>query len=442
MDYLFICNSGEALPIAYRLQKEKQSVVCYIHNQKYRQNYDGMVKKVQMKGLLSAVEKADLVIFDMNKPVENAHDRNLQKVFKARGKWLYGSIADAIRKKGKRVLGVSTWTEQVELDRNKGSELAAQAGLKIPLTYEFSSLSEGAGFLGKQKKKIWVFKPYENQDLDLTYVERSPGELFLKLTGEYKKRLPQKTGFILQEVVDGVEISSEAWWTGSKWTCFNHTIEDKCFMNFDLGLRIGSANNTVWLKTKKGLNTDVFERLTPKIKQSGYVGPVDINCIVSRKDHKAYFLEFTPRLGYDAIYCLLALLSGSLTGFFEYVSELSSKKPRFRDGYASSIRVSVPPYPYEEPALLERAKGIDIGGDFNGMWLEDVCWNDGIKCCGADGIIGVMVGRGNSIGGSVGNVYRQIGRTKIAGYVQYRTDLGKRAQRAVKKLKEWQVEVG
>lgn len=439
--FLFICNSGEALPIAHRIRREGDQVDVYIHNRTFARNYDGILPKLSMKGLRGAVDRADLVVFDMNKPVENQHDKNLQKLFGAKGDGLYGSLANAIRATGRRVLGSSGWTERIELSRDMGSNVAAGLGLSIPDTQRFRSLSDGLRYLNAHPKQRWVFKPSDNQDLDLTYVEQAPGELVLKMEGEIKARLPEKTAFILQEVIDGVEISTEGWFRGDRWWGFNHTIEDKCLMNYDLGPRIGSANNTVWIKRKPGLLTKELQKMTPKLKRAGYIGPVDVNAIVSARDHKPYFLEFTPRLGYDAVYCTLALTRGKIGDFFRYAGGLSEKRPRFSGGYASSVRVSVPPYPYEEGNLLERARGIAIDGQLDDFWMEDVYNDNGLKCAGADGILGVVTGIGNSIGGSAGNVYRNIEGIRIAGYRQYRTDLGKRARSARRKLTGWSLEV-
>jgi len=429
MKFLFIENSGEGLPVAARLDREAgHKVVVYIHNERFQRCFDGMLDKTDLKGLSREVEKAHLVVFSMNKPVENEHDKSLQKLFGATGDGLFGSIADALRKQGKIVLGVSAWGEKAELARQAGSELATKIGLAIPETHKFQTLGEGAKFL-KGRRNLWVFKPFENQDLDLTYLEQFPGELLLKLTGEYKKRLPEKTAFILQEKIEGNEIDSEAWFNGSRWVCHNHTVEDKHFLTGNLGMHVGSMNNTVWMTGRKGLLSDVFNRLAPYAKKNGHIGPWNITTIVSNKDRKPYFLEHSPRMGWDALYCLLTLLNSPLSAFFEYVSGMSRKRPAFNKGFASSIRISIPPYPYEDEKLLERARDVAVGGNIKNVWLEDVYKNGSdLKCAGADGIIGVLAMRGLSVAQSAGKVYRAADKLKIGSYLEYRTDLGARAR--------------
>jgi phosphoribosylamine--glycine ligase len=442
MIYFFITNTGEALPIAKRLKEEGHQVTTYIHNRAFRSNYDGMIAKLEMRQVVAQARQADLVVFDMVRPVENKDDRALQKMFGVKGNDLFGPIADSLRGRGIDCLGAASFAGNIELDRDAGADLAKKVGLGMPQAESFNSLAEGIRFLKSHRSSRWVFKPYENQDLDLTYVECFPGELIDLMGGQFKKRLPAGVDFLLQEVIDGVEISTEAWWTGKKWTWFNHTIEDKRLMTGDLGPRIGSANNVVWLKHKKGLLVDVFERLTPVIKKAGYIGPIDVNCIVGSKDKRPYFLEWTPRFGYDALYCLLELVDGKLSDFFGYVAGLTKKGPKAKPGYASSVRVSVSPYPYEVKELLENAKDVVIGGDLTGLWLEDV-YQDGkeIKCAGSDGVVGVLARHGNTLGGSVKNVYKQAEEVKIAGYAQWRTDLGFRARNALKQLSDMNIVV-
>jgi len=247
--------------------------------------------------------------------------------------------------------------------------------------------------------------------------------------------LPQKVDYLLQEKVEGVEISTEAWWDGKKWGLFNHTIEDKTLMDHELGPRIGSAANVVWLKQKPGLMTEYFKDLTPYVKRAGYIGPVDVNVIVSEKNHKPYFLEWTPRMGYDAVYCL-----AEIVGIAALLSQDSKSKAR--DTFGASVRVSIPPYPYDDSGLLRNAKGIRCGDDPGAMWFEDVQMNgNGLECSGADGIIGVVAQAGGTIDEAVSKVYEQAGNIKIGTYRQYRSDLGERAKEAREKLSSWGLEV-
>lgn len=439
---LFVSNSGESLPVMYRMQQQGYEVAIYIHNPRYRANYEGLVNRVTSSKLPGIVRRADAVVFDILRPNEGSHqDTQLLKVFRCSRQTpeVFGAVADKIRKKV-LTIGASKETATWELDRSKGAKLAESIGIPIPETHDFKRLSEGAAFL-RGKKSRWVFKPHDNNDLDLTYMESYPGELKSKLEGEYRERLGDKIDFILQKVVEGVEISTEGWFDGERFVHFNHTIEDKKLMNGNLGPAIGSQGNTVWVKRDPhGLLVQELGKLAPKLRAAGYIGPIDVNCIVSEDDCRPYFLEWTCRQGYDALYCLLQLLSGGIARF--YLDRFHSE---FLGGYASSQRITVPPFPYSEPDLLrEYAQGVEAQNGFEdkNFWAEDVRQNGKrIECAGADGILGVMAAKGNSIGGSVGNMYRSIDKMRIASTPQYRTDGGQRTEKAISKLKKWGIKI-
>ena len=440
---LWFSNTGEGLPIAYRMKKEnKADIQVYIHSPHYKTAYNPIFKSVKLKDLKKAAFTSDLVIFDITYKNNNTkEDKILSRLFGVKGDdfSLFGKVADVISKHTK-VFGNSEQTEIWEMDRWKGEQIAKQIGLSIPKSYNFSTLSAGISFLKKNKTHKWVFKPLSNMDLDLTYVEHFNGELIDKLMGDYGDRLSAKTNFILQEVISGVELSSEAWFDGNEFYLYNHTIEDKRMMNYDLGLSIGSQNNIVWVsKSNNDIMVKYFDKLKSIIKQTGYIGAVDINTIIDKRPpHNVYFLEFTPRLGYDAIYALLTLLKGSITEFFMI------GKCSFENGYAGAERITIPPYPYSDNKLLGVfAQDVSLGKilSIKDFWAEDIYFNKGWKCAGADGIIGVMTAKGNSIGGAVGNTYRSINKLKISSYLQYRTDLGRRAEKAVKLFEKWGVRV-
>ena len=161
-----------------------------------------------------------------------------------------------------------------------------------------------------------------------------------------------------------------------------------------------------------------------------------------RKDRQAYFLEFSPRLGYDAIYGLLTLLEGSLTDFFT-----KGFKGSFGKGFASSQRLSIPPYPYAGRELLgELAKEVPLEGELGSwpwFWAQDVARDeDGRLCCaGADGILGIATGRGASVGEAVGQVYRHLKGMRVGAYLQYRLDGARRPERALETLAKWRIDV-
>jgi hypothetical protein len=423
MKLLMMSGSGDGLPLAWRLRREGVDVSVYLHSPRYQQNYDGLLPKVTLKNVVKAAAVADTIIFDIVRSNKGERwDAALLKVFglKPTLPSVFGPIADKL-KDSHLVIGDCALGEDLELDRQKGADLAEKMGFSLPEHHEFTSLSEGVRFL-KDRDDLWVFKPSGNQDLDLTYVEKFPGELAAKMQEEYEARLGDSIEYMLQRRMSGLEVSSEVWVGKRGLVHYNHTFETKRLMNGDLGPAIGSQANTVWVD--HDLIAPITEPLTNMgyyLKGQGYCGPCDANCILVGS--VPYFLEWSIREGWDALQCFLSLYPGRLSSFFDggYFAG------QFRDGYAVSQRLTIPPFPYAVPTLLhDMAEGVSImntleASDF--WWGWDILSDAGkIKCGGADGIIGAVTATGKTIDEAWGRCYNNIGKMKVASYLQYRTD--------------------
>jgi len=431
---LFITTSGESLPLAYRMRQEGANCEVYIHHPSYFHGYEGIIDRVKLPGLKKAFQKCEMVVFDITRPNKKEKwDLTMLAMFglKSSERSVFGPVAD-VMKKTHMVVGGANWCEDIELDRALGFKIAKKMGLKIPEWKEFKSFKDGEKFLADQKE-MWILKPQFN--LGFTHKEEWPGELLAKIqewNGKGKKEFP----FILQKLVPGVEISTEAWFDGRDFRTFNHTAEEKLWMTGGLGCAIGCQNTVVWMKENEdGLLSREIRKIEPYLRACNYIGPVDLNVIVDNQT--MWFLEFTPRFGYDALYGLLTLLDEPINNFF-----YKGFRGRWKKGYAAAERLTIPPFPYQDDKLLEEmAAGVRIKNEINRTpwcWFEDVRQGeDGLEVVGADGIVGVVTAHGKTIEEASNDVYSKIKRLKIAGKLQYRTDLGKRAVKAIAKLQGW-----
>lgn len=424
MDILFISNSGECLPIAWRLMQEGMDVGVYIHSPQYRKNYDGMLPKVSVRDLKDVHKTTDTVIFDTTRPNERTkQDIILLKTFglNSASPGVFGPVADKL-KKDHRVIGSSTITEELELDRDKGIKLAEEIGFAIPEFHKFDDLSEGIKFLTKSKKQ-WVFK----SSIEFTYVESFVGELLARML---EKKVIE-CEYVLQEKIEGMEVSTEVWIGKQGPKNLNQTIESKRLMAGNLGPVIGSQSNTVYMKKTDDLISKALLKMADYLHKEDYVGPCGVNCIV--RNQVPYFLEWIPRFGYDALYCLLTLLKGRISDFL-----LTDFDGEFHEGYACSQRISIPPYPYASPSLLRTfAKDVPVESKLMPFfWAQDIYTDAGkIKCVGADGIMGVVTARDEKLEAAWSKVYSAIGKLKIAAPLQYRTDSFKEHSKRIKELK-------
>jgi hypothetical protein len=243
--------------------------------------------------------------------------------------------------------------------------------------------------------------------------------------------------------IHGPEIVTETWWDGNEFVLWNHVIEDRHFMTGNLGPELPCQGTTVWIKKDMdGLVVKQMSGFAPMFQHKKYVGPVSVKCMISEKDHETYYMDAIFGFRFDSIYALLGLINDkSPRSFFA-----QKFRAEWHNGYATSQRITIPPYPYEEKALLEAfAKDVIIQGrigDYPSFWMQDVYSKRGkLHCTGTDAILGIIATRGNSLGGSIGSCYRAIRKLRVGGNLQYRTDAGKKAARIIRQLEKWGISV-
>lgn len=325
-------------------------------------------------------------------------------------------------------IGDSKLASQLEENRLFGITIMEQSDINVP-TYEvFDDIKEARKFVSKTKKR-YVFKPNGGQDQSAftTYVSSSYEDLL-----EYFDKLTEATKgeeFLLQEFVNGgTEISTEAYFNGSDFFLINATLEEKKFMDGNIGPNTGCAGNLVWAYAdepkvfKEGL-----KKLGDYLSNVDYHGMVDLNTIVT--EGELYGLEWTPRFGYDASATLFSLLRTGTFGDFLYAIAAGDTPPAdiVRTGeYAAGVRLSIPPYPSEVKG--KHPEGIPIGKvdpeHLQNMYMWDAHLdNNNLITCGEGwGCIGVPIYTGETPNEAFKKVYERIKKIKIPD-MQYRTDM-------------------
>jgi len=408
--FKLISKDGDGLPIALKF---KDNVQIYIDNNKARKVYDGILPKVESPLQLD-IKKNDIVIFDMVGA---------------------GKEADFLKKKGITVIGAGTFNDKVELDRDFGTEFMSKHGIQTPPTTVFVDFDKARDFIKKTDKR-YVFKPNGNLETDLTYVSTS-AENLLYMLPYLERKVPPGTEFDLQEFVEGVEMSTEAWFNGEHFLLpINSTMEEKKFMNGGLGPNTGCMGNVVWFwddEISEFLYKLLFQKLEPELKKVDFLGPLDINCIWTNEG--PYGLEWTARFGYDAIQAMSRLLSLPMDDFFINLLKID-ETPVTASKYALSIRVSIPPYPLEgdvpELPIGNYKKYLD------NLYFSDVYVDKEdkiLRTAGFDGYILAIAEDGNIISNLQNKVYAIADDIELANK-QYRTDIGDRVPLQRKKVEK------
>jgi phosphoribosylamine--glycine ligase len=366
--------------------------------------FDGLLDKAHDINELN-IESGDMVIFDM--------------VGGGRG-------ADKLINKGIYVVGASGLTDKLELDREFGMRFMKKHGIPIPPSIFVDTIDEAKQIVQKTGKR-YVFKPDGNQPTDLTYVSHDAEDM-LNMLDYFQEKVPDETDFVLQEFVEGIEMSTEGFFNGSKFLHpLNSTFEAKRFMDGDLGPNTGCAGNVVWFwdrETSDKLYSMLFESMEEELAKSGYIGPVDINAIWTEKG--PYGLEFTARFGYDAIQCSSRLIDMELGEFLHELRNLE-EVPINNSSYAMSVRVSIPPYPSEGdiPEIP-----IDLAeAPTDNIYLSDVYLKDGnLRCAGQDGYVVCVAEDGKRLNQLTSRVYEIADQLEIPSK-QYRLDISDRVEK-------------
>jgi phosphoribosylamine--glycine ligase len=401
--FLLMSLKGDGLGFALRLRAAGHEVKARIVGKTERQNYEGLIDKIDKWD--DHLAKDTIVVFDSTGG---------------------GSTADRLRARGHFVFLGSVFADNLELDRELAFELMAQAGIKVPEFKTFYSWEEGRAYVNKHAGKL-VFKPtgkFSDEHGVGSYVSCDKLDMLTML--DYFESISRKSPeFIFQNFVEGIAVSTEGWFNGYEWMePFNHTIEHKAVMNEDLGPSSGCAFNVVWaVRQTNRVIEEGIKLMAPLLRDYNYVGPVDLNTVVNEEG--VWALEFTPRFGYDAFPSLLELVDGDLG---EIVAKMArGEQPDeipLKAGYASAVRVSIPPHPSDE---FVHPGGIPIQGltrsDRPHLYFFEVMLDarDRLVSTRGGGAIAAVTGLGDSIEGSFREPYEICKRMRIPEK-QYRTD--------------------
>jgi phosphoribosylamine--glycine ligase len=333
--FRLIGTHAESVGLALRLKQEGHSVSFYVKDPEAKNVYQGIIERVDSP--VVGIDKDTIVIMDTVG---------------------FGKQADALKKAGYSVYGGSQIADDLELDRSFGIPVAVNAGIEVPKWEEFQDFKAAIKFV-EDSDCAWVMKPEHNKDGIQTYVSTSPEDM-VDMLEYFSEKWKNGVDFVLQEVVEGTEVSSEAWVSNGTIVpnSYNNTWEMKRFMNGDLGPNTGCMASTVKFNALPWLYNETFKKLEPWLKAQKYNGPLDINCIVDNSG-TPYFLEWTSRFGYSAIYAFIQGLNMGLGEFLETLATGKIPEIEPTEGYCGALRVCIPPYPAED---CEESEGQPVQG--------------------------------------------------------------------------------
>ena len=133
--FLFVSPEALSVDLAYVLRQEGNDVMFYIQSVTERDVGDGFVDKAD--SWEDQADWADVVVFD---------DIG------------FGKIADKLRAEGKKVIGGSSYTDKLEIEREFGQQELARAGVSVLPSWNFSNFDEAVRFVHENSGR-YVIKP-------------------------------------------------------------------------------------------------------------------------------------------------------------------------------------------------------------------------------------------------------------------------------------------
>ncbi|MFH0955696.1 MAG: phosphoribosylamine--glycine ligase [Candidatus Falkowbacteria bacterium] len=408
--FLFVSLEALSGDLAWALVKEGHQVKAYIKCKSDADIYDGFIEKVD--NWEQHKDWADVIIFD---------DVG------------FGQIAEKLRKQGKLIIGGSVYTDRLENDREFGQTEMKNRGINILPSWQFFDYDEAINFI-KNNPARYVFKPCGNlmsSEKALLFLgEEDDGKDLLELLEQnkdvWKKKAPQ---FILQKFINGVEVAVGAFFNGHDFIYpINVNFEHKRIFPGNIGPFTGEMGTLMYWSSPNKLFNLTLEKMLPKLKESGYIGYVDINCIVNGRG--IYPLEFTTRFGYPTIQIQLEGILMPAGEWLYKISKGENFELRTKRGFQVGVCIAVESM-FSDTIDSETVKLYhDLAVTFknpaniDGVHIFDVKIDKGIwRIAGTSGVLLVVTGSGTTVEDARNMAYGRIKNIIIPNII-YRTDIG------------------
>ncbi len=329
MRILFISNDLIAGNLALILKREGHAVKLFIEDVARRNNYDGMIEKVNdWEAELSWVGKNGLIIFD---------DVG------------YGKDQDSLRKKGYSVVGGSLGGDKLEQDRDFGQKIFEAVGMRTVPLYDFKNSSAALRF-ARKNKKAWVIKQNNHHySKSLNYIGSfDDGRDVIDMLARYanhKEFYNEKVS--LQEKIVGVEIGIGRYFNGKNWVGpIEFNLEHPRFFPGDIGPLTSEMGTLAWYDTNEQnrLYQETLALIEDHLRKIDFRGDFEINCIVNETG--AHPLEATSRFGSPIIHLHSEIHRSPWGEFLLALARGENYDLKWNPGYGIVTLVAAPPFPY------------------------------------------------------------------------------------------------
>jgi phosphoribosylamine--glycine ligase len=418
VNFLFVSlDAALVTDLAWQVHREGHDVRYYVERERDREIGDGFVPKTD--DWRADLDWADVVVFD--------------------DVWVgdevgTGELARDLRAEGHAVVGGTPTTDRLEDDREYAMEVLEAHGVETVEHHAFTDFAAGVRHV-EQNPAPYVVKPLgEVQNVKrLLYVgEEADGSDVVDVLRAYEKAWGHRMkGFQLQRKVEGVEVAVCGFFDGSEFIDkVNFNFEHKRLFPGNIGPSTGEMGTSMFWADQNRLFHETLGRLEGWLAEEGYVGSIDLNCIVN--EHGIHPLEFTPRFGYPTIAVQEESLESPTGQFLAALARGEAPDPDVHRGYQVGVRVVLPPFPFDDERTYDESSRnaavvfAEDDGDREGVHLEDVKNVDGQwRVAGDNGMPLVVTGTGDTMGAAREACYERVENVVVPNRY-YRDDIGER----------------
>jgi phosphoribosylamine---glycine ligase len=417
-NYLFISRQALIHDLAIEVKKEGHNVKYCILSKNDQDVADGLIDKISKWE--EHVDWADVIVFDDSD---------------------FAANCEKLRKDGKLVIGGTRYSDKLEDDRDFGQDELKSVGLNILPNWDFESFDQAIEFISKNPDR-YVVKPNGKAQNDkvLSFVgQEEDGRDVITLLTRYKKGWGSKIrSFQMQRYVSGVEVAVGAFFNGKDFiqpVLIN--FEHKKMFNDDIGPSTGEMGTAGFWSTENTLFKETLGRMRDKL--SGYIGYVDINCIVNSRG--IYPLEFTTRFGYPTINLQIEGITSKWGDFLWTLANGLPFELKTKRGFQVCVVIAVPPFPFVDPDAFKKysqdAVVLFKKEIKDGLHLCDIKQVDGDwLLAGNSGYALVVTGSGATMDDARKETYNRVKNILIPNMF-YRTDIGERWHKDGDLLQTW-----
>ncbi len=353
---------------------------------------------------------------------------------------------DTWRARGVPIFGPTDELADLEMDRSKGQEVLKKHGIATLPQKDFKRYDDAIAYVKKEMKRF-VSKPSGDADKALSYVAKSPADMVYMLE-RWKRMSKLKGEFLLQDFTPGCEMAVGAFFGPGGFNqgwCENW--EFKKLMNGDCGPNTGEQGTVLRFVRKSLLADKVLKPLESYLEAHGYVGYIDVNCIID-EDGTPWPLEFTCRPGWPTFNIQQSLLVGDHAEWM--MKTIKGEDPKcFRmDETAVGVVLTIPDYPYShltrhevigipiygiKPSITSFLHPCEVMAGMAPMQVGNKIETKPMYVTAGDYIM-VCSGTGSTILQAKEQAYRVLKNIEIPNSPMYRTDIGNRLKKQLPQI--------